>query len=452
MPSRSYEFVQLDVFTQTALTGNPLAIFIDARGLSDDEMQALAREMNLSETTFILPRDATTEGRDGKKVRIFTVAEELPFAGHPTLGTALYLYAAESISNSTKPAEITLDLKAGKIPVRFTEQTENAEHDRVDGRIFGEMRQRDPEFGTTFSRAEIARLIGVATDEIAEDWPVQSVSTGLTFTIVPLCNPETLANLSFTYALAEEFLKERGGKFFYFLCPERRPGGAGSAGSHVFLRRRRSSHGIGRRLCRELDGSTQDREEQRASGDPARRRNSPTERNVCAGDARRRTRYQRSGGRIRCRSAARNSEALGKVNLIGDQLLTIGVHGSGHAAENLPRAVSTNPRVRDPQRVGSHFGCFVRGPVRLDPIMVDRDVAGHANGELLDRVGLQLQSLGRVRRNPIGDVIFSRRRRTNIWPTEEVLVPERAILLQIVGFHVFPVRFLQIPDLCFVPG
>jgi trans-2,3-dihydro-3-hydroxyanthranilate isomerase len=225
MPSRSYEFVQLDVFTQTALAGNPLAIFIDARGLNGDEMQAVAREMNLSETTFILPRDATTEARDGKKVRIFTVSEELPFAGHPTLGTALYLYASESVLNSTRPAEITLDLKVGKILVRFTGQTENAEHNRVDGRIFGEMRQRDPEFGTTFSRAEIARLIGVATEEIGEDAPVQSVSTGLAFTIVPIRNPETLANLSFANAPAEEFLKERGGKFFYFLCPERRQSG-----------------------------------------------------------------------------------------------------------------------------------------------------------------------------------------------------------------------------------
>ena len=223
MPSRSYEFVQLDVFTQTALAGNPLAIFIDARSLEDDEMQALAREMNLSETTFILPRDATTEAREGKKVRIFTVAEELPFAGHPTLGTALYLHASES--DSKKPAEITLDLKAGKIPVRFTGQAENAGHDHVDGRIFGEMRQRDPEFGTTFSRTEIARVIGVATDEIAEEWPVQSVSTGLSFTIVSFRNPDTLANLKFAYAPAEEFLKERGGKFFYFLCPERRQDG-----------------------------------------------------------------------------------------------------------------------------------------------------------------------------------------------------------------------------------
>src|SRR5213078_5042128 len=127
MPAHTYEFIQLDVFTQTPLSGNPLAIFPDARGLPDAEMQALAREMNLSETTFILPRDAATEAREGKKVRIFTVEQELPFAGHPTLGTALYLYASEA--NSNRSPQITLDLKAGKIPVRFTPDSENAGRD-----------------------------------------------------------------------------------------------------------------------------------------------------------------------------------------------------------------------------------------------------------------------------------------------------------------------------------
>ena len=158
MPARTYEFVQLDVFTQTLLAGNPLAIFPDAGELTDAEMQALAREMNLSETTFIFPRDAATEAGEGKKVCIFTVEQELPFAGHPTLGTALYLYASES----TKPAEITLDLKAGKIPVRFTANSENAGGDRADGQVFGEMRQRDPEFGTPLSRDDVARDIGIA--------------------------------------------------------------------------------------------------------------------------------------------------------------------------------------------------------------------------------------------------------------------------------------------------
>src|SRR6266404_6041902 len=157
MTERSYEFVQLDVFTQTPLTGNPLAIFTDARGLSDDEMQARAREMNLSETTFILPRDPAIEAAEAHKVRIFTVAEELPFAGHPTLGTALHLYA-RAAPVSEQSTEITLDLKAGKIPVRFTANSENAGRKRVDGQVFGEMRQRDPEFGATFSREEVARV------------------------------------------------------------------------------------------------------------------------------------------------------------------------------------------------------------------------------------------------------------------------------------------------------
>ena len=222
MVERSYEFVQVDVFTQTPLAGNPLAIFTDARGLNDQEMQALAREMNLSETTFILPRDAATEAREGKKVRIFTVETELPFAGHPTLGTALYLYASDS--NSKKSAQIVLDLKAAKIPVRFTADSENAGRDRVDGQVFGEMRQRDPEFLSALSRDEVARVIGIAVDEIPSEWPIQPVSTGLTFTIVPFRNRQTLSDLKFSYVQAAEFLKKSGANFFYFLCPERAEG------------------------------------------------------------------------------------------------------------------------------------------------------------------------------------------------------------------------------------
>src|SRR5439155_7143884 len=160
--------------TQTPLTGNPLAIFIDARRLDDNEMQALAREMNLSETTFILPRDPATEAEEGKKIRIFTVTEELPFAGHPTLGTALHLYA-RAAPVSEQSTEITLDLKAGKIPVRFTANSENAGRNRVDGQVFGEMRQRDPEFGVTFSREEVAQVIGIAAYEIPPEWPIEIV-------------------------------------------------------------------------------------------------------------------------------------------------------------------------------------------------------------------------------------------------------------------------------------
>src|SRR5437899_8130765 len=224
MGKRTYEFVQLDVFTRTPLTGNPLAVFTDARGLSDGEMQALAREMNLSETTFILPRERATGARAGKQVRIFTVAEELPFAGHPTLGTALYLYSLRSDRGLKTTDEIVLDLKAGRIPVRFAVDSEKAGRDRVDGQVFGEMRQRNPEFGTTLSREEVARVIGIAVDEISSELPIQPVSTGLTFTIVPFRNQQTLSDLKFTYAQAAEFLKNTSANFFYFLCPERREG------------------------------------------------------------------------------------------------------------------------------------------------------------------------------------------------------------------------------------
>src|SRR5947207_1720185 len=219
--SRSYEFVQLDVFTRKPLTGNPLAIFTDARGLTDEQMQALAREMNLSETTFILPREPQVEAQKGKRVRIFTAEEELPFAGHPTLGTALHLYASESAPDSQASAEITLDLTVRKIPVRFTANSENAGRDRVDGQVFGEMRQRDPEFGPTLPRDKVASVLGSDGSEIAAEWPSQVVSTGLPFAIVPIRDAKTLANLKPDLVRAGALLEGTGARFCYFISPER---------------------------------------------------------------------------------------------------------------------------------------------------------------------------------------------------------------------------------------
>jgi len=180
-------------------------------------MQALAREMNLSETTFILPGEPEIEAGEGTKVRIFTVAEELPFAGHPTLGTALCLYASRGPSE-----QIVLDLKVGKVPVRFTPDSNNRKSDRVDGKVFGEMRQRDPEFGRTFSREEVARAIGIETEELASNQPCQVVSTGLPFAIVPFRNLKALTNLKPDFARATSFLEPTEARFFYFVCPDGR--------------------------------------------------------------------------------------------------------------------------------------------------------------------------------------------------------------------------------------
>ena len=206
MAGRTFPFLQVDVFTNRPLEGNQLAVFTDARGLADDEMQKLARETNLSETTFILPRDVATEAREGHKVRIFTVNKELPFAGHPTLGTAWCLYqkaAAETI---------VLDLKVGKVPVSFAQR---------DGQLFGEMRQVDPKFGREHSHADVAKLLDLPVSELDESLPIQSVSTGMWFTMVPFCSLATLQKLKVSWHQLEGYLRGLGdNSFFYFVARE----------------------------------------------------------------------------------------------------------------------------------------------------------------------------------------------------------------------------------------
>ena len=181
--SRRFHYVQIDVFTANRLEGNQLTVFTDARGLSDDEMQKLAGETRMQETTFILPRDAATELEQGVKVRIFTDDQELPFAGHPTLGTSIVLRNRMKGGNVER---IVLDLKVGKVPVNFSQR---------DGGVFGEMTQVDPQFGATHDRATVAGLIGVQPSDINDEWPIQTVSTGIPFAIVPLKRLSTLQSL-----------------------------------------------------------------------------------------------------------------------------------------------------------------------------------------------------------------------------------------------------------------
>src|SRR5271156_3172229 len=142
---RTYDFAQMDVFAERALEGNALAIFTDARGLSADEMQAIARETNLSETTFILPRAPEVEHECGVHVRIFLTTEEVPFAGHPTLGTASWLYFNHPILRGAQ--QITLDLGIGPITVRF----QPPQHG--ESGVFGTMLQNDPIFGEALTKS-----------------------------------------------------------------------------------------------------------------------------------------------------------------------------------------------------------------------------------------------------------------------------------------------------------
>ena len=211
---RELAYSVLDVFAERALEGNPLAVFHDGRGLSDAEMQALARETNLSETTFVLPSDdPEQECREGVRVRIFTTEEELPFAGHPTLGTATWLHLHHPPVHGAET--VNLRLNAGLIPVRFRPEAEAAR-----AGLYGEMRQRDPEFGAEFEPATIAAVLGVPEGDLLPGYRSQSVSTGNAFCIVVLRSVEALGRLAIPQREASAWLRARGIRWFYCIAPE----------------------------------------------------------------------------------------------------------------------------------------------------------------------------------------------------------------------------------------
>jgi len=204
--TRRLAMTQWDVFTSSPLEGNSLAVFPDGRGLSDIDMQSIAKEMNLSETTFILPRDAEAEKARGVRVRIFTVQEELPFAGHPTLGTAF------SLRGESGTKEVTLELNVGKVPVRF--------EDTAGQPAFGEMTQVEPQFGVVHEREAMARATGLGIDDFDASAPIQTVSTGLPYAVTPLRSLATIQNLRVDLVRAGEYLEKTGSKFLYFVSRE----------------------------------------------------------------------------------------------------------------------------------------------------------------------------------------------------------------------------------------
>ena len=212
---RDLAYTVLDVFAERALEGNPLAVFHDGRGLSGEQMQAIAREMSLSETTFVLPADDPLQDRDeGVRVRIFTTQEELPFAGHPTLGTASWLHLNHP---PTRGAEtVTLRLNVGPIPVRFETPAQGVQ----GGAVYGSMRQRDPEFGEEHNRGEVAAVIGVPESDLLLDYKPQTVSTGNPFCIVALRSLQVLERLSIPQREASAWLRDRGARWFYCIAPD----------------------------------------------------------------------------------------------------------------------------------------------------------------------------------------------------------------------------------------
>ncbi len=200
------EYFVVDVFTATPLAGNPLAVVMNTCALKPDQMQAIAREFNLSETTFVERRPAEIERAEGVRLRIFTPQEELPFAGHPTLGTASVLRA--NAPETVQGNAVTLALNVGPVAVRF------AEHDGS----YGEMLQPEPKFGDEMERGEVAPLLGLSKDDLDPELTPQAVSTGNFFAVVTLRSVGALGRLKVDHAAAMPWLRRHGARWFYVLA------------------------------------------------------------------------------------------------------------------------------------------------------------------------------------------------------------------------------------------
>jgi trans-2,3-dihydro-3-hydroxyanthranilate isomerase len=208
----SLTFYIVDVFAEEKYAGNQLAVVRGAADLSDETLQKIALEMNYSETTFILSEEEIEGGYD---VRIFTPGDEVPFAGHPTLGTA-YVIQHEIL---TSPVEsIILNLKAGKIPVTF-------------GEVLW-MRQLPPTFGATLDSALVARTLNLEPANLDDRFPVKEVSTGLPALVVPLRDLDVLLRCKVDW---ERYTEVAGtGKNLYVFCPEPHDDGPGDLSARMF--------------------------------------------------------------------------------------------------------------------------------------------------------------------------------------------------------------------------
>ena len=214
--SRKLRFFTLDVFTDRRFCGNPLAVYTDAEGIADAQMQQIAREMNLSETVFILP------AQDPKalcRARIFTPARELPFAGHPTIGTGFLLAALKRVTLNDGRATILLEEKVGLVPISI--ESRGAKPAFVQLSVAELPTYRDPPAG----REELARMLRLKAEDLIDD--AQAVSCGLQFLFVPVHDRGILARAGIDSERWERTLSSYSTQQVFVFC--RDPELAGSS-------------------------------------------------------------------------------------------------------------------------------------------------------------------------------------------------------------------------------
>ncbi len=189
MPRLSFYLV--DVFAREKFVGNQLAVVLDSSSLSSERMQQIANEMHFSETSFVL---SSRQQKGGYDVRIFTPARELPFAGHPTLGTAHVIKHFISKENVDR---VVLNLMIGQVPVVFEKDTQGEE--------VAWMEQARPSFGIVFSVEEFSQILQLPKDAFDVRFPIQAVSTGLPFIIVPLKTLEAVRKAKINHDRLDDF-------------------------------------------------------------------------------------------------------------------------------------------------------------------------------------------------------------------------------------------------------
>jgi trans-2,3-dihydro-3-hydroxyanthranilate isomerase len=202
-------FEQVDVFTDRPFAGNPLCVVPDGRGLSPEQMQAIAKEMNLSETTFVLP---PTDPKAAYWMRIFTPAKEIPFAGHPSVGTAFVMASLGRVPLQGPVMRIYQQVGIGTLPLDIEVA------DGKPGRVV--MTQGRPEFGPVVRDVTpIAEALGIEAVSLAKlPTPAQVVSTGLAHLMVPLPDLETAARLRPNPALLDALLAVCGALGCFTFC------------------------------------------------------------------------------------------------------------------------------------------------------------------------------------------------------------------------------------------
>ena len=199
-------FYIVDVFAIEKYTGNQLAVFTDATDLSTEQMQAIAKEINYSETTFVTSPDSQDGGYN---VRIFTPNKELPFAGHPTLGTA---YIIQKTIINQPVTTVNLNLAVGQIPVSWHQNSDT-------GEILW-MRQNSPTFEGSLDATALASVLSLDANEIDHRFPIQEVSTGIPFIIVPLKTHQSLKRIAVNRDKYFEFVKNTVSQEILVFCPE----------------------------------------------------------------------------------------------------------------------------------------------------------------------------------------------------------------------------------------